>query len=100
MNVTVLSGGVGGARFTRGLLACLRDRLPDGAGGTTAKVTVIANTGDDLWLHGVRVCPDLDTLMYTLGGAIHEGQGWGRLVSSRPTWPAPSCCERAGRCRR
>lgn len=78
MNVTVLSGGVGGARFTRGLLACLRDRLPDGAGGTTAEVTVIANTGDDLWLHGVRVCPDLDTLMYTLGGAIHEGQGWGR----------------------
>ena len=39
MKVTVLSGGVGGARFTRGLLALLRDRLPDGAGGTTAQVT-------------------------------------------------------------
>ena len=82
VRVTVLSGGVGGARFTRGLLACLRDRLPDGAGGTTAQVTVVANTGDDLWLHGVRVCPDLDTLMYTLGGAIHEGQGWGRVAES------------------
>ncbi|QTE31352.1 2-phospho-L-lactate transferase [Pengzhenrongella sicca] len=78
----MLSGGVGGARFTRGLLACLGERLPDGEGGTTAQVTVIANTGDDLWLHGVRVCPDLDTLMYTLGGAIHEGQGWGRVAET------------------
>jgi len=78
LRITVLSGGVGGARFTRGLLAMLRDRLPDGAGGTTAQVTVVANTGDDMWLHGVRVCPDLDTLMYTLGDAVHEGQGWGR----------------------
>lgn len=69
MKVTVLSGGVGGARFTRGLLALL---------GDDADVTVVANTGDDMWLHGVRVCPDLDTLMYTLGGAVHEEQGWGR----------------------
>ncbi|MDM7856041.1 2-phospho-L-lactate transferase [Cellulomonas alba] len=83
MKVTVLSGGVGGARFTRGLLALLRDRLPDGVGGTTASVTVVANTGDDMWLHGVRVCPDLDTLMYTLGGAVHEEQGWGRRDESR-----------------
>ena len=82
MRVTVLSGGVGGARFTRGLLALLASRLPDGAGGTTAEVTVIANTGDDMWLHGVRVCPDLDTLMYTLGDAVHEGQGWGRRDES------------------
>lgn len=72
MRLTVLSGGVGGARFTRGLLAALADR------GEPADVTVVANTGDDLWLHGVRVCPDLDTLMYTLGGAVHEEQGWGR----------------------
>lgn len=72
MKVTVLSGGVGGARFTRGLLAWLRASRPDGSGSTTAQVTVIANTGDDLWLHGVRVCPDLDTLMYTLGGAVHQ----------------------------
>lgn len=82
MRITVLSGGVGGARFTRGLLALLRERLPDGAGGTTAQVTVVANTGDDMWLHGVRVCPDLDTLVYTLGGVVHEQQGWGRRDES------------------
>jgi LPPG:FO 2-phospho-L-lactate transferase len=80
MKVTVLSGGVGGARFTRGLLALLRDRAA--TGGAAPEVTVIANTGDDMWLHGVRVCPDLDTLMYTLGGAVHEQQGWGRREES------------------
>lgn len=83
MRVTLLSGGVGGARFTRGLLHLLRDRLPDGAGGTTADVTVVANTGDDMWWRGVRVCPDLDTVMYTLGGAVHEEQGWGRRDESQ-----------------
>ncbi|WP_448629744.1 2-phospho-L-lactate transferase [Cellulomonas soli] len=83
MRITVLSGGVGGARFTRGLLALLRERLPDGSGGTSAHVTVVANTGDDMWLHGVRVCPDLDTLLYTLGGGVHEEQGWGRREESR-----------------
>lgn len=72
MRITVLSGGVGGARFTRGLLAHLATVPGD------HEVTVVANTGDDMWLHGVRICPDLDTLMYTLGGAVHEGQGWGR----------------------
>jgi LPPG:FO 2-phospho-L-lactate transferase len=41
-------------------------------------VTVIGNTADDITLHGLRVCPDLDTVMYTLGGGIHPGQGWGR----------------------
>ncbi|MEN0130873.1 MAG: 2-phospho-L-lactate transferase [Brevundimonas sp.] len=80
MKVTVLSGGVGGARFTRGLLQHLAQ-----SGGEAGDVTVIANTGDDMWLHGVRVCPDLDTLMYTLGGAVHEDQGWGRRDESRRT---------------
>lgn len=83
MKVTVLAGGVGGARFTRGLRHLLAQRLPDGAGGTTAEITVVVNTGDDMWLHGVRVCPDLDTVMYTLGGAVHEDQGWGRRDESR-----------------
>ena len=41
-------------------------------------VTVIGNTGDDITLFGLRVCPDLDTVMYTLGGGINEEQGWGR----------------------
>jgi len=41
-------------------------------------MTVVGNTGDDITLFGLRVCPDLDTVMYTLGGGIHEEQGWGR----------------------
>lgn len=69
MQITALAGGIGGARFLRGLLAQLTD---------DARVTVIGNTADDVTLHGLRVCPDLDTVMYTLGGGIHEEQGWGR----------------------
>lgn len=76
-SVTVLAGGVGGARFTRGLLAHLAVAAPDAA------VTVIVNTGDDMWLDGLRICPDLDTVMYTLGGGINEEQGWGRPDESR-----------------
>jgi LPPG:FO 2-phospho-L-lactate transferase len=68
VRITALAGGVGGARFLRGLLAAVPD----------ARLTVIGNVGDDITLHGLRVCPDLDTVMYTLGGGIHEGQGWGR----------------------
>jgi len=68
VRVTVLAGGIGGARFLRGLLDC----------SPRPEVTVIGNTADDVTLHGLRVCPDLDTVMYTLGGGIHEGQGWGR----------------------
>jgi LPPG:FO 2-phospho-L-lactate transferase len=68
MRITVLAGGVGAARFLRGL----KQAAPD------AEITVIGNTGDDITLFGLRVCPDLDTVMYTLGGGINEGQGWGR----------------------
>jgi LPPG:FO 2-phospho-L-lactate transferase len=74
MRITALAGGVGGARFLRGLRHHL-DRTPDLAEST---VTVVGNTGDDITLFGLRVCPDLDTLLYTLGGTVHEGQGWGR----------------------
>ncbi|MBB1243619.1 2-phospho-L-lactate transferase [Streptomyces durbertensis] len=66
--IVVLAGGIGGARFLRGL----RQAAPD------AEITVIGNTGDDIHLFGLKVCPDLDTVMYTLGGGIHEEQGWGR----------------------
>ncbi len=69
MRITALAGGVGGARFLQGLL-----RWADGA----HQVTAIGNTGDDLWIHGLRVCPDLDTVMYTLGGGISTERGWGR----------------------
>jgi LPPG:FO 2-phospho-L-lactate transferase len=74
MRITALAGGVGGARFLRGLRAHLV-RTPDLSDAT---LTVIGNTGDDINLFGLRVCPDLDTVMYTLGGGIHEEQGWGR----------------------
>jgi LPPG:FO 2-phospho-L-lactate transferase len=80
MRITVLAGGIGGARFLRGLLAELAVRLPDenASSGTSAEVTVIGNTGDDLWIYGLRVCPDLDTVMYTLGDGISAERGWGR----------------------
>lgn len=68
MRIVVLAGGIGGARFLRGL----KQAAPD------ADVTVIGNTGDDIHLFGLKVCPDLDTVMYTLGGGIDEEQGWGR----------------------
>ena len=68
MRITVLAGGVGGARFLRGLKAAAPE----------AEITVIGNTGDDISLFGLHVSPDLDTVMYTLGGGISEEQGWGR----------------------
>src|SRR5690606_5664135 len=71
--ITALAGGVGGARFLRGLLRHL-----DGRTDGPHELTVIGNTGDDITLFGLRVCPDLDTLLYTLGGGGHEWQGWGR----------------------
>lgn len=76
MRITALAGGIGGARFLRGLLHHL-DRT-----GTSAHVTVIGNTADDITLHGLRVCPDLDTVMYTLGGGVHDEQGWGRAAET------------------
>ncbi|HEY3534760.1 MAG TPA: 2-phospho-L-lactate transferase [Pedococcus sp.] len=74
MRITALAGGVGGARFLRGL----RDHLAASPDIADTELTVIGNTGDDISLFGLRVCPDLDTLLYTLGGGVHEGQGWGR----------------------
>ena len=71
--VTVLAGGVGAARFLRGLKAAAPD----------AEITVIGNTGGSITLFGLRVCPDLDTVMYTLGGGINEAQGWGRAGERR-----------------
>jgi len=68
MRITVLAGGVGAARFLRGVVAAAPD----------ATITVIGNTADDITLFGLRVCPDLDSVMYTLGGGANEEQGWGR----------------------
>ncbi|MCW2711663.1 MAG: cofD [Marmoricola sp.] len=77
--ITVLSGGVGGARFLQGVL-----RLVERTSSDTS-VTVVANTADDIWVHGLKVCPDLDTVMYTLGDGIDTERGWGRRAE---TWNA------------
>lgn len=79
MQVVVLVGGVGGARFLLGLKAVL-GQPPVGAPEHEVphEITAVVNTGDDIWLHGLRVCPDLDTCMYTLGGGIDTERGWGR----------------------
>lgn len=78
MKIVALAGGVGGARFLRGL----RDALDDAPEMSGSTLTVIANTGDDITLFGLRVSPDVDTLLYTLGGGVDEGQGWGRAEES------------------
>jgi LPPG:FO 2-phospho-L-lactate transferase len=72
VQIVVLAGGTGGARFLRGV----RWAAPE------AEITVVVNTGDDVTLHGLRICPDLDTVMYTLGGGIDEERGWGRAGES------------------
>ena len=66
-NVAVVSGGVGAARFLRGLQAVV----------PPARITAIVNTGDDTVLHGLTICPDLDTITYTLAEAIDPERGWG-----------------------
>ena len=76
-NLTVLSGGMGGAKFLQGLLHGIAQRSLPGV-APDAEVTVVANTADDLWVHGLKVCPDLDTVMYTLGDGIDVERGWGR----------------------
>jgi LPPG:FO 2-phospho-L-lactate transferase len=68
VRIVALAGGIGGARFLRGLRAAVPD----------AELTVVVNTGDDITMYGLRICPDLDTVMYTLGGGIDEQRGWGR----------------------
>jgi len=65
--ITALAGGVGAARFLAGLSAVV----------DPGDVTAVVNTGDDIDLHGLRICPDLDTVTYTLAGAINPETGWG-----------------------
>lgn len=67
VGVTALAGGVGAAKFLRGLTAAL----------PPAEVTVIGNVGDDARVHGLHVSPDLDIVTYTLAGIIDEAKGWG-----------------------
>lgn len=67
MKVVVLVGGVGGAKLALGLAKILPPE----------DLTIIVNTGDDTWLYGLRICPDLDTIMYTLSGLVNKDNGWG-----------------------
>ncbi len=85
MRVVVLAGGVGGARFLLGLRAVLESEGAHQASASAHEIRVIVNTGDDLTVHGLRVCPDLDTVMYTLGNGIDTERGWGR---QEETWHA------------
>ncbi|MGH3907099.1 MAG: 2-phospho-L-lactate transferase CofD family protein, partial [Pseudonocardiaceae bacterium] len=81
MKVVVLVGGIGGARFLLGVKAALG--LPAiGEAPSGHEITAVVNTGDDVWVHGLRVCPDLDTCMYTLGCGIDAERGWGRAAES------------------
>src|SRR6266508_4527170 len=90
MHIVVLAGGIGGARFLRGVREVARDN--------GAQVTAIVNVGDDVTLHGLRICPDLDSVMYALGGGADPERGWGRAgetwtvkeelaaYGAEPTW--------------
>jgi LPPG:FO 2-phospho-L-lactate transferase len=78
IKITVLSGGVGGSRFVLGLRDAVRSRWPEGG----AEITVIANTGDDLWLSGLRLQPDIDSILYALAGVNDTRRGWGRAHES------------------
>ncbi|HEX2903899.1 MAG TPA: 2-phospho-L-lactate transferase [Jatrophihabitans sp.] len=92
MRITVLAGGIGGAKFLRGV------RRFAHSDGRSDEITAIVNTGDDVTMHGLRVCPDLDSVMYTLAGAADSERGWGRegeswriaeelkIYGAEPTW--------------
>jgi LPPG:FO 2-phospho-L-lactate transferase len=89
--VVVLAGGYGGAKLSHGVA------LAGEAPGSALELTIVVNTGDDLEVHGLHVCPDLDTVLYTLAGVANEETGWGvrdetwsamEMLSrlSAPTW--------------
>jgi LPPG:FO 2-phospho-L-lactate transferase len=84
--ITALAGGVGAARFLAGLVAVV----------DPADVTAIVNTGDDVEMHGLWVSPDLDTVTYTLAGAINPDTGWGLTGE---TWQAMAALARYEPCR-
>jgi len=81
--IAALAGGVGAARFLRGLLEVC----------DPAEVTAVVNTGDDVVLHGLHVSPDIDTVIYTLAGAVNPETGWGLVDES---WSVMSALERYG----
>lgn len=83
-DVVVLAGGVGAARFLEGVVQVV----------DPSRVTVIVNTGDDTELYGLSICPDIDTVLYTLSGTVEPSQGWGVRGD---TYHALEMFERLGR---
>jgi LPPG:FO 2-phospho-L-lactate transferase len=83
LKIVALAGGVGGAKLADGLNQCLR---PD-------ELTIIVNTGDDFDHFGLRICPDLDKVCYTLGHLSNPETGWGR---AQETWHVLSALEKTG----
>jgi LPPG:FO 2-phospho-L-lactate transferase len=81
--ITTLAGGVGAARLLAGLIQVV----------DPAELTAVVNTGDDLVLHGLEISPDLDTVTYTLAGAIDPERGWGLRDE---TWQAMDTLRRYG----
>ena len=79
--ITVLAGGVGAARFGRGLIHAV----------DPSEVTMVVNTGDDTQLHGLHISPDIDTVIYTLSNSIDPTRGWGL---SNETWRAMEALQR------
>lgn len=80
--IAVISGGVGAARYLRGLIDAVDD---------PGSITAVVNTGDDCVLHGLSISPDLDTITYTLAGAIDPERGWGLVDES---WRAMEALDR------
>ncbi len=83
MSVAVLAGGVGAARLLKGLVEVVEP----------ARLTVVANVADDIVLHGLHISPDIDTVVYTLAGAIDPERGWGLAGE---TWQAMEGLRRYG----
>ena len=83
MNIAVLTGGVGGARFLTGLVDVV----------DPATVTAVVNVGDDLDVLGLSVSPDLDSVLYALAGLADDDRGWGR---AEETWNALTAVELFG----
>ena len=90
MNVVVLAGGYGGAKLTHGLALVAAG---GGWSGQPIGLSAVVNTGDDLELHGLLVCPDLDTVLYTLAGLANEVTGWGVRDE---TWSSSEMLARLG----
>jgi LPPG:FO 2-phospho-L-lactate transferase len=83
VNVAVLSGGIGGARFLRGVIGVV----------DPADVSIVGNVADDIEVLGLRVSPDLDSILYTLTGLADEERGWGRAGE---TWQALDTVDQLG----